>query len=225
MCIPIDPTGETLAWGINITLPDRTRAEWAEFERSGEAARVAKKDYEEVTMQPLRSMLDNAKEEEAKIWSTYSIGDIKRWSSAAEVGGKGRGRVVLMGDAAHGMPPNGLGSAMAFEDAATLARLLSENEDEGDTVQSELEGDGKSGDSEDGAKYRAITKRFEELRRPRIAKIGYGGKKARGVRGKSGDWVWWAKKWAFRGYFWWKGGVIVHVADDGFDIDTIDVRI
>lgn len=189
---------------------------------------MAKRDYEGVTMQPIRDLLDLARDEEAKIWSTYSIGEIPTWTTGT---GDGKGRVVLMGDAAHGMPPNGLGSTMAFEDAATLCRLISENitttPKGDDTYGSKALGKTKVhmrlGDEEI---YKAIVKRYEEIRRPRVKKIETGGKGARNARTKSGgDWVWWAKKWAFRAFFWWKGGVVVHVADGGFDIDTIDVKV
>ncbi|KAJ7811679.1 hypothetical protein B0H14DRAFT_3880000 [Mycena olivaceomarginata] len=49
------------------------------------------------------------------LWTLHCIPDIPHWH---------RGRVCLVGDAAHALPPNGQGSAMAFEDAAYLARLL-----------------------------------------------------------------------------------------------------
>ena len=52
---------------------------------------------------------------------TYDRPPVRRW---------GRGRVTLLGDAAHPTTPNlGQGGCMAIEDAAVLARCLSETED------------------------------------------------------------------------------------------------
>lgn len=54
----------------------------------------------------------------AERWVHHDISELDRhcW---------GRGRVVLIGDAAHGMTPNlGQGAAMAIEDAVTLPRVL-----------------------------------------------------------------------------------------------------
>lgn len=97
MCISIDKEGKTLAYGINKNSDcERTREEWAQFERSGEAAAIAKKDYDGVQTQPLRSILDRSKDQEARVWAPYEIPDIPLWHTR---------RVCVIGDAAHGMAP------------------------------------------------------------------------------------------------------------------------
>ncbi|KAJ6548635.1 hypothetical protein B0H19DRAFT_1265441 [Mycena capillaripes] len=96
MTIPIDPEGKTLAWIINQPVNEQSREEWRELEGQ-ERQRVS----------PMRM---------TTIFKLSRIPDLPKWHTP---------RVCLIGDAAHGLPPHGgLGSAMAFEDAAILTRLL-----------------------------------------------------------------------------------------------------
>ena len=98
MVIPIDAEGKTLAWGINTTVANRTRQGWRELERSGQAARLAKANYEKIKTEPVRSLLDNADDSQAKLWAPSSLPDLPHWHTR---------RVCLIGDAAHALPPNG----------------------------------------------------------------------------------------------------------------------
>jgi 2-polyprenyl-6-methoxyphenol hydroxylase-like FAD-dependent oxidoreductase len=68
-------------------------------------------------------------------------------------GGKwSRGRVLLLGDAAHAMPPHaGQGIGMAMEDAFLLARVLAKRDD--------------------FASVESIFSRYEDIRRPRVERI------------------------------------------------------
>lgn len=73
-------------------------------------------------------------------------------TNEAGTGWGGRGRVALMGDAAHAMcPASGLGGSMAFEDAVALCRIVQ-----------------KLGEEEIGGD---VVERFEAERLPRVAKI------------------------------------------------------
>ncbi|KAJ7270008.1 hypothetical protein B0H12DRAFT_1310448 [Mycena haematopus] len=96
---PHNHGGSEVAWYVSEDLPDKDRAAWREYGTSGAAARAAEAHYASSTA--LGPALDAG---------------IPTWH---------RGRVCLIGDAAHALPPNGQGSAMAFEDAAYLSRLLS----------------------------------------------------------------------------------------------------
>ncbi|WVR04215.1 hypothetical protein IAU60_001215 [Kwoniella sp. DSM 27419] len=190
MAIPMDQKGETLAWGINKTFEERSRAGWKELEVSGETARQAKADYAEVEVQPVRSLLDHAEETEAKMWPVYSIPRIAQWHTS---------RVCLIGDAAHSLPPNGQGTALAFEDAALLTRLLALDTD-----------------------YARVFGRFQSLREPRVDKLRSSSKKMGAGKYETGPWVWYAKKWAFRGFFWWNSGVLrMHKGD--VDVDEMSL--
>ncbi|KAJ7493103.1 hypothetical protein B0H11DRAFT_1911538 [Mycena galericulata] len=157
MTMPIDPEGTTLAWAINQSVEERSREEWRALERSGEAVRLAKADYDDIQTQPVRSLLDNADATNARLWAAYSIPDLPKWHTP---------RVCLIGDAAHGLPPNGAqGSAMAFEDAAILTRLLT---------------------SKDTTSYDQLFRQFEAIRRPRIQRVRQLGKASGAAKAKSG---------------------------------------
>jgi 2-polyprenyl-6-methoxyphenol hydroxylase-like FAD-dependent oxidoreductase len=88
----------------------------------------------------------------------------------------GRGRVVLIGDAAHAMrPASGVGGSMAFEDAVLLCRTLrklwwdtSSGAIEGGSSSPSVDGNATSdGDDPVGAALRA----FENERLPRVRRI------------------------------------------------------
>ncbi|KAJ6535088.1 hypothetical protein B0H19DRAFT_1039018 [Mycena capillaripes] len=196
MTMPIDPEGKTLAWVINQPVEERSREEWRELERSGEAARLAKADYDDIQTQPVRSLLDNADETKARLWAAYSIPDLPKWHTP---------RVCLIGDAAHGLPPNGgQGSAMAFEDAAILTRLLT---------------------AKDTTSYDQLFRQFEVIRRPRIKRLRQLSKASGAAKAKSGRVGWYVKKWAFRAFFAWKGGVLHHAEQPTYDVDQVNIEV
>ncbi|KAK4689811.1 hypothetical protein P7C73_g289, partial [Tremellales sp. Uapishka_1] len=194
MTIPIDPEAKTLSWGINKVAAERTRDELREFERSGDAVRSAKSDYDGVQTPAVRALLDKADDSKSRLWAPYSIPDLPKWHSS---------RVCLIGDAAHALPPNGLGASIAFEDAAILTRLLT---------------------SESMGGYETIFSRFEAIRRPRIAGLRETSKKSETVKGQSGPWVWWLKKWMFRGFFWWNSGVVNFAKQTHYDVDEVNLE-
>ncbi|KAJ6569274.1 hypothetical protein B0H19DRAFT_1066033 [Mycena capillaripes] len=130
MTIPIHPEGKKLAWVINQSVKERSREEWRELEQS---------DYDDIQTQQVRSLLDNADEKKARVWAA----------------GICTPRVCLIGDAAHGQ-----GSAMAFEDAAILTRLLT---------------------SKDTTSYDQLFRRFEAIRRPRLKRIRQSSKASGGA--------------------------------------------
>jgi len=116
MVVPVDPEGRTVTFGVSEALLERGgRQGWRDYELSGEAAAVARDHYKGTTTGLVRSLLDNMDEKNIRLWAPYSIPDLPTWH---------KGRVCLIGDAAHALPPNGQGSAQAFEDAALLGRLL-----------------------------------------------------------------------------------------------------
>ncbi|KAJ7505098.1 putative kynurenine 3-monooxygenase [Mycena galericulata] len=198
MMMPIDPEGTTLAWVINQPVnEERSRAEWRALKRSGAAARRAKADYDEIQTQPVRSLLDNADETKARLWAAYSIPDLPKWHTP---------RVCLIGDAAHGLPPNdGQGSAMAFEDAAILTRLLTS--------------------TNDTTSYERLFRTFEALRRPRVQRVRQLGKASGAAKGKSGRVGWYVKKWALRAFFAWNGGVLHHAERPTYDVDQVNIEV
>ncbi|ORX39958.1 hypothetical protein BD324DRAFT_648575 [Kockovaella imperatae] len=198
----VGPKGDKVAWGVNTTVTaDKGREGWEEFKRSGEAARLAREDYANIKTEPIRSLLDNMDEKHVQLWVPFRLPILPAWS---------RGRVGLIGDAAHAMPPNGQGTAMAFEDAAFLGRLL--------------------GDEENWAKGpEAIFKHFEKIRAVRLdgvrkmsAKMGENLKKRSDPEG----WGWWLKKWAIWAYISvWNRGTIKTNGFMGFDVAKLDAKV
>jgi hypothetical protein len=87
------------------------------------------------------------------------------WSNAtsplSETPPSGRGRIVLIGDAAHTMPPDaGQGASCTLEDAVVYSRLLSHYLSIADTSSPEL-----------GSPLERTAKAYEELRKPRVHQI------------------------------------------------------
>jgi 2-polyprenyl-6-methoxyphenol hydroxylase-like FAD-dependent oxidoreductase len=205
MTIPIDPAGETLAWVMHTTVEERSRDEWRALEQSGEAARRAAADFDDIQTQPVRSLLDNADESKARIWAAYSIPDLPTWHTP---------RVCLIGDAAHGLPPNGgMGSAMAFEDAALLTRLLTATKD------------ASTSSAKNTTSYEQLFRRFETIRRPRIKRLRRLGKASGEAKAKAGRVGWYVKKWAFRAFFGVKGGVLHHAEKPTYDVDQVNIEV
>lgn len=67
----------------------------------------------------VQSALENPPLEKMGIWAFYGIPKLERWASTGE-------RVIILGDAAHAIPPTaGQGVNQAFEDVNALALLLS----------------------------------------------------------------------------------------------------
>lgn len=197
MIIPIDSTGETIAWGINAEMEDRDRAGWRAVQDSGEAFRIAKSSYDDVQVEPIRSVLDQAKESESRIWATYSIPKLPKWHTA---------RVCLIGDAAHGMPPNGQGTGLAFEDGAILTRLIT-----------------SSLPAAQNRDYAALFERFQALRDPRIDAVREKSKAVGQSKYRTPEWLWSLKKWGIRAYFWWNNRQLMHINETRYDVDALDI--
>ncbi|KAJ7711461.1 putative kynurenine 3-monooxygenase [Mycena olivaceomarginata] len=160
---PHNPSSTEAAWCVAEDLPPKDRAAWREYEASGAAAHAAQRNYAGVQTPVIRVLMDNVRADAVKLWTPHCIPDIPHWH---------RGRVCLVGDAVHALPLNGQGSAMAFEDATYLARLLGAHPLDA---------------PRDVARVFA---QFERNRRPRIERVralahGMGGRRARQQRGGS----------------------------------------
>ena len=90
-----------------------------------------------------------------------------------------RGRVLLLGDAAHAMPPHaGQGVSMALEDAFLLSRLLEHYNANIDISRS----------------LQDVYKRFDKIRRPRVDEISTRAAGNAEMRKKTGPWGLWLKE-------------------------------
>jgi 2-polyprenyl-6-methoxyphenol hydroxylase-like FAD-dependent oxidoreductase len=198
MAVQVDPEGKTLAWGVSEQLAEKGRDGWREYEVSGEAARAAKKHYADTKMEPIRSLLDHVDETAVRLWAPYSIPDLPTWHL---------GRVCLVGDAAHALPPNGQGSAMAFEDIALLARLLSAT-------------------TTNAPDYDKLFGHFERTRRRRIERVKKLSQAAGQVKATSpGPWAWYFKSWLIWAYFAVHRFVLRDTRLTSYDVMTEDIDI
>jgi 2-polyprenyl-6-methoxyphenol hydroxylase-like FAD-dependent oxidoreductase len=156
------------------------------------------------------SMTDETKRELLDRFASAKLPAIEQLTNAIEnlyffplwtmpCGGKwSRGRVLLLGDAAHAIPPAGAAAGVVFEDAAVLGRVLAK--------ESEVE---------------KAFKRFEEVRKGRIEKAWKTSTdRMEGVK-RSGPLRQWFMEFFASIWLWWVGGKW----DDGFGYDAFTVEI
>jgi 2-polyprenyl-6-methoxyphenol hydroxylase-like FAD-dependent oxidoreductase len=111
-----------------------------------------------------------SKAEEAKLLFANSLAsDLTSCSEISVVdlnsGWGGKGRITLIGDAAHAIrPTSGLGGAMAFEDAVILSRMLT-------SWNSNSSSASTAGDDHDAGTIMSTLRKFEAKRFPRVKNI------------------------------------------------------
>ncbi|GJC87891.1 FAD-dependent urate hydroxylase [Colletotrichum liriopes] len=119
LMVPEVADGSELLIGRQFHYPSLDRPAWEALATDSEQLRdLFCKDYDQ--WQPLaRSIFDQvSKTEVLHLWPFYRVPKLERWASPT-------GRVIIIGDAAHAMPPSsGQGVNQAFEDAHTLVLLL-----------------------------------------------------------------------------------------------------
>ncbi|KAF8134181.1 hypothetical protein K438DRAFT_1883381, partial [Mycena galopus ATCC 62051] len=191
---PNDHTNTDASWYATEELPPKDRDGWREYAESGAAARAAKANYASVQTEPIRSLMDNVQDDAVQLWVPHSMPDLPTWH---------RGRVCLIGDAAHALPPNGQGSAMAFEDAAYLARLLSSEE-------------------AFACGFERLFAQFERNRRARVKALGDGGAVK---KGSPAAWKYTLKKWAMSAYFAWHNYEVRDHRISSYDVTKQDVTV
>ena len=144
---------------------------------------------------------------------TVTAGDTRPWH---------RGRVVLVGDAAHAMSPHvGQGVSMALEDVFLLVRVLGPGPGPGP---------GPSHHPQETSSLEDRLGRFETIRKPRVGAMAEkAASNARASKMKSAwqmavlEWSLWAwlwKSWLFKGSTTWGS------SDDdlAYDIDEVDIH-
>lgn len=97
---------------------DRSRAGWSALSANKAEVRALLNADKEYWPRQVSGMIDRMRDDEIWIWPMYTLPPLLRWTSAT-------GQIVLIGDAAHAMPPAaGQGGNMALEDAYTLGISL-----------------------------------------------------------------------------------------------------
>ncbi|KPI40211.1 6-hydroxynicotinate 3-monooxygenase [Cyphellophora attinorum] len=122
MMMPTSADGNEVTFFATMEVEERDREGWAKLgEDKQELKRIMvdrhcgrASEWPAVVVEACRS----GKADSLSIWPHYNAPILESWTSSSN-------RIILMGDAAHAMPPTGgQGAAMAFEDAASLAMVF-----------------------------------------------------------------------------------------------------
>jgi 2-polyprenyl-6-methoxyphenol hydroxylase-like FAD-dependent oxidoreductase len=116
---PQNVEGSEVLAGTQRAWPEQDRAGWdallADREGLLDLFKEGYSDWPTI----VQSALDNVDLNTLSIWPYYVVPKLDSWSSIQQ-------RVVILGDAAHAIPPTaGQGASQGFEDAFTLATILS----------------------------------------------------------------------------------------------------
>ena len=115
---PQHPEATDLLIGIQYRIHDHDRAGWnALWNDKPQLLGMLKQNYDQFN--PLvQSAMDAVPLDQLQIWAFHTVPKLDSWNS-------NRGRAVILGDAAHAIPPAaGQGVNQAFEDVHSLALLL-----------------------------------------------------------------------------------------------------
>lgn len=115
---PQNVDGSEVLAGTQRAWPEQDRAGWDALlaDREGLLA-LFRQGYEDWP-RIVQSALDNVPLDTLAIWPYYVVPKLDQWASPGK-------RVIILGDAAHAIPPTaGQGASQGFEDAFTLAALL-----------------------------------------------------------------------------------------------------
>ena len=122
MMAPQDVNGEEILAGTQCAYPEQDRAGWDKLMSSkADLLRLFQKDMPDWPG-TVQSALRNVPLHTLSIWPYYVVPKLDSWTSPDA-------RVLILGDAAHAIPPTaGQGASQAFEDSFTLAILLSQTD-------------------------------------------------------------------------------------------------
>ncbi|GAM38855.1 salicylate hydroxylase [Talaromyces pinophilus] len=122
--LPSSFDGKEIEWFANLETEDRSREEWTKFGNDGQwmkdliLQRFLYGDKIDHSPEMVKQLMLKTRPEVLTNWPFYTLPHVERWTSPHK-------RVILIGDAAHAIPPTGgQGAAMAFEDADTLSYVL-----------------------------------------------------------------------------------------------------
>lgn len=118
--IPEDPEAKVIMTGIQVKLPEQSREDLDRLQRDTDRqVSFYQHGYEEYGP-TARSIIDAivANKDTCYIWPFFKTPTLERWHSSA-------GKVIIVGDAAHALPPSSAqGVNQALEDAYTLTLVL-----------------------------------------------------------------------------------------------------
>ncbi|KAI1276100.1 FAD dependent oxidoreductase [Xylaria sp. FL0933] len=112
--------GSAMLAGTQISLQDKDREGWSSFLADKEGLVERARTNIDVWPDIVKSSMVDIDRDSMNVWPFYTIPRLSNWTS------RKHHRVVILGDAAHAIPPTtGQGASQAFEDVRSLALLLS----------------------------------------------------------------------------------------------------
>lgn len=118
---PQRPDGSAMLAGTQFRLEDRSREEWERLLNDKQQLRERARENMDVWPDIARSAIENIDLDPhtLNIWPFRALPRLDRWASPVHR------RIVILGDAAHAVPPTtGQGASQAFEDVLTLGLLV-----------------------------------------------------------------------------------------------------
>ncbi|KAI0521293.1 FAD dependent oxidoreductase [Xylaria bambusicola] len=116
---PQKPDGSAMLAGTQIAIEDKNREGWDTFMADKEALVARVTTNLEVWPDIAKSSMEVIDRDTMNVWPFYAIPRLPNWTSPKYQ------RVVILGDAAHAIPPTtGQGASQAFEDVTSLALIL-----------------------------------------------------------------------------------------------------
>ena len=115
---PQDVNGSEVLIGTQGAFPEQDREGWINLQADkDEVVRIFSRNAESWP-ELVQSAIENIDKDTINTWPYYAVPRLEKWSSSA-------GKVIILGDAAHAVPPTtGQGVNQAFEDVWMLALLL-----------------------------------------------------------------------------------------------------
>jgi len=122
---PQDIKGDESLVGTQRAFAERDRAGWDALRSEPELLLSLLKQDIQNWPDLVQSALEQVEKGKVSAWPFYTLPRLEQWSSVGN-------RVIVIGDAAHAIPPTtGQGVNQAFEDAYTLGLLMAKLSDEG----------------------------------------------------------------------------------------------
>ncbi|KAF4956886.1 hypothetical protein FGADI_3489 [Fusarium gaditjirri] len=120
--MPCSFDGQVVGYFATLEMKDRSRDEWYQLYQNKTELHQLLADRFTSPDSPwpavVQELCQKTPNDALTSWPFFSVPELHNWRSDT-------GRVVIIGDAAHAIPPTGgQGAAMAFEDAETLAYVL-----------------------------------------------------------------------------------------------------
>ncbi|EXJ77621.1 hypothetical protein A1O3_09849 [Capronia epimyces CBS 606.96] len=120
LLMPCTNSGDRVGVAATVEAQDRTREGWAQLQNDKEGIYTELQSHHENDSWPevVHVACRDIEPSSLSIWPFFQLPELDSWTSHSN-------KVIVIGDAAHAMPPTGgQGAAMAFEDAITLADTL-----------------------------------------------------------------------------------------------------